>query len=101
MRPTIIVKNRAHLDQLIAQEMKMQGPSCDLNHLDISAVTDLSSLFAKFATFQGDVSRWNTSNVTKMSYLFANTAFNGDISKWNTSKVQDMSHLFYLSSFCW
>ena len=56
MRPTIIVTNRAHLDQLIAQEMKTQGPSCDLNHLDISAVTDLSSLFAKFATFQGDVS---------------------------------------------
>ena len=42
MRPTIIVKNRAHLDQLIAQEMKTQGPSCDLNHIDISAVTDLN-----------------------------------------------------------
>ena len=99
MRPTIIVTNRAHLDQLIAQEMKTQGPSCDLNHLDISAMTDLSSLFAKFPTFQGDVSRWNTSNVTNMSYLFANTAFTGDISQWNVSKVQNMSHLFYLSSF--
>ena len=52
MRPTIIVKNRAHLDQLIAQEMKTQGPSCDLNHLDISAVTDLNVFEAAAHIYQ-------------------------------------------------
>jgi surface protein len=43
----------------------------------------------------GDISTWNTSRVTDMSYMFTNSRiFNGDISNWDTSQVTDMSHMF-------
>ena len=41
------------------------------------------------------ISDWDTSNVTNMSYLFANmTNFNSDISKWNVSNVTNMVGMF-------
>ena len=49
--------------------------------------------------FQGDISRWDVSNVTDMAYMFMDCSFNGDISKWNVSKVQDMREMFYNSEF--
>jgi surface protein len=33
--------------------------------------------------FNGDISKWDVSNVTDMSNMFSNSLFNGDISKWN------------------
>ena len=39
----------------------------------------------------GDLSRWDTSNVTTMYRMFCDArAFNGDLSRWDTSKVTDM-----------
>ena len=41
--------------------------------------------------FVQDIGGWNTSNVTKMSYMFHNAVnFNGDIGNWDTSKVTNM-----------
>jgi surface protein len=45
------------------------GKNCNLNWVDTSAVTDMSGIF-KFSLFNGDISKWNTSNVTNMSYMF-------------------------------
>jgi surface protein len=40
-------------------------------------------------------SKWDTKNVTDMSYMFNNaTNFSGDISEWDTSKVTRMVSLF-------
>ena len=33
--------------------------------------------------FNGDLSRWNVSNVTNMTNMFSGAQFDGDISKWN------------------
>ena len=45
-----------------------------------------------------DISKWNTNNVTDMSYLFYNCSLLSslpDISKWNTNNVIDMNCLFF------
>jgi hypothetical protein len=42
-----------------------------------------------------NISTWNTSKVTDMSYLFQNYPdFNENINEWNVTKVKDMEHMF-------
>ena len=49
----------------------------------------------------GNISSWNTGNITNMNELFKNTrySFNDDISSWDTSKVTNMEGMFYNSKF--
>jgi len=62
---------------------------------DTSNVTDMSELFASASSFNEDISSLDTSEVTDMSYLFFNAAsFNRSISSWDTSKVTTMSRMF-------
>ena len=42
----------------------------------------------------GDISKWDVSNVWDMDYVFANSKFSQDVSKWDTSKVEDMTDVF-------
>lgn len=92
------IKNLNELAKRIAWEMEQHGPSCSLNHLDVSAVDDMGVLFYE-SPFDGDISNWNVSNVRNMSHMFAKSAFTGDISCWNVSNVTDMSHMFLDSQF--
>ena len=47
-------------------------------------------------TLFGEISEWDTSEVTDMQYLFSGAdAFNQDISKWDTGKVTDFTHMFH------
>ena len=73
----------------------------NLNWLDVSEVTDMNNLFrdAYFNEFNGDISRWNVSNVKTMFQMFMWTSFNGDISNWNVSNVVNMRSMFENSSF--
>ena len=71
----------------------------DLNHIDISAVTDMSGLFNYLDNFNADMSRWDVSHVTNMSYMFSECQFEGDISNWDTSKVKTMRGMFENSTF--
>lgn len=62
---------------------------------DVSQVTDMSKLFAGQRGFNHDISRWDVSNVTNMRDMFNNCySFNEDISRWNVSKVKDMRGMF-------
>jgi len=98
MKKTILVTNNLQLHHLVEEEIKLNGPNCDLNHLDVSNVTDMGWLF-QGSDFNGDISHWNTSNVLKMTGLFKQSQFNGDISRWNTSHVIIMNRLFSHSQF--
>lgn len=94
---------------IVFANIKQHGYDCDLNHLDVSGVTDMRRLFADKmpmmpevdpAKFRGDISKWNVSGVTDMSEMFAHGQFNGDISSWDVRSVMDFSGMFLKSKFC-
>ncbi|WP_318344852.1 BspA family leucine-rich repeat surface protein, partial [Flagellimonas baculiformis] len=67
----------------------------DLSRWSTSNVTDMIAMFYGAASFNADISGWDTSNVGNMSSMFAGaTVFNGDISGWDTSSVTDMNQMF-------
>lgn len=71
----------------------------DFNWVDLSNLTDLSYLFHN-SGFSGDISKWNVSHITNMSYMFLNAAsFNSSISSWDVSNVKNMKGMFENSAF--
>ena len=93
-----IICDDTNIRAVVAEEIETQGESANLNHLDVSGVTDLSGLFSD-SQFNGDISGWDVSNVIDMNHLFDGTPFDGDISRWNVSRVTDMSNMFWASQF--
>lgn len=86
------VKDRDELKNIVDRCIA-QNPECDLNWLDVSAVTDMHALF--FCTpFNGDISDWDVSNVVDMDHMFRRSAFSGDISKWNLRNIDDIGHIY-------
>ena len=71
----------------------------DVSKWDMSNVTDISFMFYGCHNFNCDLSRWNVSKVENMSGMFKESRFNGDISKWNVSKVRTMKEMFMMSVF--
>eukprot|EP00577_Skeletonema_sp_RCC1716_P019974 CAMPEP_0113390986 /NCGR_PEP_ID=MMETSP0013_2-20120614/10469_1 /TAXON_ID=2843 ORGANISM="Skeletonema costatum, Strain 1716" /NCGR_SAMPLE_ID=MMETSP0013_2 /ASSEMBLY_ACC=CAM_ASM_000158 /LENGTH=313 /DNA_ID=CAMNT_0000274199 /DNA_START=149 /DNA_END=1086 /DNA_ORIENTATION=+ /assembly_acc=CAM_ASM_000158 len=66
---------------------------------DTSSVTAMGRMFYGASTFNQDISGWNTSSATNMNYMFNQaSAFNQDISSWDTSKVTDMGRMFFQAS---
>ncbi|ATZ16800.1 hypothetical protein ELUMI_v1c00720 [Williamsoniiplasma luminosum] len=58
-------------------------------------IESTKNLFLEAKTFNGDISKWNTSNITNMMQMFGGAEiFNGDISNWNTSNVTNMYQMF-------
>ena len=75
-------------------KIRLDRGQTNLNDIDTSKITDMSSLFYEISQ-NVDVSLWDTSNVTNMNYMFGGCAmFNCDLSKWNVSKVKDMHGMF-------
>ena len=70
----------------------------DISKWDVSNVTHMPSIF-KNSTFNGDISQWDVSNVNNMQSMFENSTFNQDISDWNVSNVKIMADMFYNSIF--
>ena len=94
VRPT----NKEELKALIKERIKRGGVNANLNDIDVSQVTDMSSLFCD-SEFNGDISKWNVGNVKNMWSMFAGSTFNGDISGWNVSNVEYMGYMFSDSKF--
>lgn len=96
-KKTITAKSKLHLCEIIQEEMKLYGNKCNLNHIDISQLNDLSQIFASL-TFNGDISSWDVSNVTNMDFMFTNSLFTGDLSNWTPYKVENFFDSVFLGS---
>ena len=69
----------------------------DISDWDVSNVTDMSYMFFACEELKsvGDISSWDVSNVINMSYMFAFCKkFNQDISNWDVSKVKFKIDMF-------
>ena len=86
-------KTREELERIINERIKQYGPNCDLNNVDVALIDDMSELFID-TQFNGDISKWNTSNVTNMREMFAYSKFNQDISRWKLNKECNTSYMF-------
>lgn len=53
----------------IEQRIKEEGNEVNLNDIDVSAITDMSTLFLRM-DFNGDISGLDVSNVTDMESMF-------------------------------
>jgi surface protein len=118
----VFAYDRKHLMHLIKKAIEENGYECDLNFIDVSHVTDMSGVFdsargcsrdeddeadaaeldrkaKKRGMFNGDISRWDMSNVKDMFRMFCGSKFNGDISQWDVSNVTSMRSMFYNSHF--
>ena len=87
-------ETKKELSEIIIKRIKDEGNEVDLNDIDTSKITDMSSLF-EGTNFNGDISKWDVSNVTNMHGMFYwCDKFNQDISSWDVSNVKNMSFMF-------
>ena len=89
-------KNKEELRDIIKSRIDKEFYWCDLNDIDRSLITDMSSVFA-YSSFTGNISKWDISNVTNMDYMFIGSSFDGDISNW---KIPDNCHTTYMFLNC-
>jgi surface protein len=100
-------KTKEELQELLKQLIKERGSEGNFNDIDTSEITDMSQLFlgirdfdgnlSKCITyFNGDISKWDVSNVENMEEMFARCeSFNQTLNNWDISKVTDVSGMFY------
>ncbi|MDB4204181.1 BspA family leucine-rich repeat surface protein [Polaribacter sp.] len=66
----------------------------DLSRVCTTKIRNGYRLFISRPDFNGDISKWDVSNVDNMYEMFKGSTFNGDISKWDVSNVFNMDRMF-------
>ena len=71
----------------------------DISHWDTSSVWNMISMFNNASAFNQDIGNWDTSRVTTMFRMFQQaSAFNQAIGNWDTSRSHDIGNMFYGAS---
>ena len=84
-------------EHTIYRDIRMNTNYRLLTFWDTSFIENMGNLFARYR-YSPDL-LWNTSNVTKMFYMFERSIFNGYINCWNTKNVITMNYMFSKSEF--
>ena len=87
------------LIDIIMDQYEIVGPEGDYNHIDVSACTTLcfggEGVFEGLYDFNGDVTKWNVSNITNMKNTFYKCRkFNSDLTEWDVSNVTVFDNMF-------
>lgn len=92
-RPT----SKEQLKSIIQDELRLQGPDADLNHIDVSEITNMSWLFCYISIRDIKIDRWNVSNVRTMESMFYGCDnFTGiGLDNWDTENVAIMFNMFH------
>jgi len=71
----------------------------DISSWDVSNVTNMSFMFLGCASFNQPLNDWDVSSVINMRSMFSQAyAFNQDIGAWDVSSVTNMEKMFYDAS---
>ena len=95
--PRYVPQTKEELQDVIKQ--LLDSGETNLNCIDISNnITNMTYLFGAIDNIENvnfDVSEWDVSNVTDVSYMFHGCKnFDCDLSNWNVSNVKDMQYMF-------
>ncbi len=68
----------------------------DISRWDTSQVTQMNDLFAHAINFDENINDWDVSNVQSMRGMFIGAAsFNQPLDRWDIQKVKDMQYMFH------
>ncbi len=95
--PATDVPNLSGVDSM--HQMFARAPAIttipDMEHWDVSHVTNMSSMFYGATSFNQNIGDWDVSAVTDMSYMFSDAErFNQDIGDWDVGAVTNMRSMF-------
>ena len=77
------------------REQRIVAKYGEISNWDTSNVTPMGLLFCGAEAFNQPLNNWNVSNVTDMSYIFSRaTSFNQSLNKWDVSNVKTMWMMF-------
>ena len=66
---TFTPNSKDELKAEIKRAIREHGTNVDLNYIDATLITDMSRLFEN-SDFNGDISKWDVSNVKYMTYRY-------------------------------
>ena len=71
--------------------------NCDLSKWDVSNITNMSYMFSNCYKFEGKgLENWNVENINDATYMFCGCEkLNCDLSNWNITKTIPIKDMFF------